>query len=518
MIRITLQNGSRIRLPSSQYRTGVTNFNSIHCNTTLTEPIDRCHFHTATCCTYFSSLSKQRLNIKPSISKFSGRREHLSGIEVRGNSTISSIPPLQNFDTFVSCLPGLEQLLQNELLSLGISSTSKPCGVEFQASSVDQILQCHLKLGTASQISLRTGPSFRALGMEELCLKVSRLKFWKQYINMDPHLQSNTLPNLDIRVTSKKSRLYHTKGVEERVERGILNSLGLDGQAIMDKKKLSNQNKKEDSNAKIKACTDSIKILVRIFRNEVEIMVDTSSSPLHKRGYRLEGGKAPLREDLAYALLYSSGYQGGALLDPFCGSGTIAIEGAAISAGYSPGRLRPAPLLGSRFYSDEKWRSALDDMYEIAERRREHEENSMDKYILGSDRDKGAIEAAMGNADRAGLSNLLKFEHRAISAVSWFEDPQSAPSTILVATNPPFGHRVSKNKKDSLLPLYQTLGHKVQRLAETEGKSIHFSILAHNSRLARQTAIKNLNIQFASNHGGMKVFALGAKDISQYKK
>jgi len=260
-----------------------------------------------------------------------------------------------NFQVFCSCLPGLEPYLYNELLTLGIqplassapsnenegdddasgrSSRTTPSnhprrgggGVAFTTQSLTQLLSCHLYLGTASHILLRATPKpFQALGMEELYRKVSQMPFWMDYIHIndtDEHTVTR-LPRLDIRVSSSKSRLFHTVGIAERVERGIWDALGvvIDEQT---KTKSSSSSVRHNRKGEIiervilpNGVTDNreeeeeenvIKILVRLHRNQVEISIDTSTTPLHKRGYRLEGGKAPLREDLAYALLYSAGW------------------------------------------------------------------------------------------------------------------------------------------------------------------------------------------------------------------
>jgi putative N6-adenine-specific DNA methylase len=423
--------------------------------------------------------------------------------KIKRQPTFSSCDQ-STFSLFASCLPGLEPYLHNELVSLGFSPNIARGGVHFKANSVHEILQCHLHLGTSSHIYLRAGPPFRALGMEELCLKVSRMKFWKEYINVDGGIRDfEALPNLDIKVTSKKSRLFHTKGIAERVERGIWNSIGVDGQAVIDKML---QNPGRNHRAK----NETVKVLVRIHRNEVEISVDTSCSPLHKRGYRLEGGKAPLREDLAFSLLYSAGYSCGALLDPFCGSGTILIEGAAMAFGLPPGRLRRAPMSGSRLRSEIAWKSLVDSTVECAYENIEKQGQNPTINVFGSDRNEGAINAAQRNAERAGLLDFIKLETQAVSAVDWFQNPDSAPSRLLVATNPPFGRRISKNANKSLLPLYQTLGHKVGNMPN----SVDFSILAHDATLARQTCIRNLNLQFSTKHGGLNVSALHAKDVT----
>ena len=433
------------------------------------------------------------------------------------------VSTLENFHVFISCLPGLEPFLHNELISIGLQplvdekeKMSGKGGLDVKIFSSRDMHKCHLYLGTASHVFLRASPPFRALGMEELCLKISRLGFWRQYIPI-----KDNPPNLDIRVTSTKSRLFHTKGVSERVERGILNALGFDGQSILDTKLASPIPKGTE---KSKENDHPIKIMVRIHRNEVDVSVDTSSNPLHRRGYRGEGGKAPLREDLAFALLYASGWrenvartgQNG-LMDPMCGSGTILIEGAAMALGMPPGRLRSAPFESSRLSNEKLWEnlvsSALDNVSGNLDQSEVLCKNISSKnMILGSDRDKGVIDVASSNAERAGVLDFVSLEHAAISSNRWFENPISAPSSILIATNPPYGRRVSKSKgtkNSNLLPLYQTLG---QRAGLFPGE-VDLTILAQDMSLARRTAIADLKLQFASKHGGLNVFALGSKNV-----
>jgi putative N6-adenine-specific DNA methylase len=405
------------------------------------------------------------------------------------------------FNIFASCLPGLEPFLDQELKALGFANQQSIAGgVCFSVSTVEEIHQCHLHLGTASHIFLRAGPAFRALGMEELARKVSKQRFWREYLKFPlKHLR------LSIRVTSSKSRLYHTAGIAQRVERGINIALG------------KHEDFAEFSSSPATQCDTFIKILVRIHRDQVEISVDTSSTPLHKRGYRAEGAKAPLREDLAFALLYASGFGNGdmvGLLDPFCGSGTIVLEGAAIAYGLPPGRLRQAPLIGSVFEDKIGWETMVDSAVKKARATTESDFANNKPEFIGTDRNKGAIEISQRNAKRAGLSALVSFHHRVISDVDWFANPLLASDKKFVATNPPFGHRIKNTKNKSLLPLYQTLGHKVTKKA-LQNKVVGVSILAHDPKLIRQTGIPNLKLLFHSKHGGMNIFVLGTKRTSK---
>ena len=140
-----------------------------------------------------------------------------------------TIEPLDKFSLFASCLPGLEMILHSELVSLGFTP-SPPLigagGIAFTVDSVESLMKCHLHLGTATHVLLRCGEAFKARGMEELRRKVSKMSFWKQYLG-ERKTSSLPLPKLDIRVTAKKSRLFHTKGIVERVESGIYTALGI---------------------------------------------------------------------------------------------------------------------------------------------------------------------------------------------------------------------------------------------------------------------------------------------------
>lgn len=400
---------------------------------------------------------------------------------------------------FASCLPGLEPILQQELISLGFSTSSLSSGggVSFSIPKQDakkEIFRCHLHLGTASHLYLRVGQPFIAKGMKELYQKVASLNFWKAYIH-------KSIPRINIRVKATKSRLYHTKGIAERVQQGIDKALNVSSFPKKLSRKGSNHSDTDNSQ-------DTLHILVRIHRDQVQLSMDTSTTPLHKRGYRLEGSKAPLREDLAFALIYPychNNEESCILIDPFCGSGTILIEGGAMLYGLPPGRLRPPPLVGSTLQDDSEWHKLV--------RSETLASNSLQKekriQILGLDRNKGAIDIAKRNAERAGILNLINLEQSALRSSNWFHYLKAKEDNcIVIATNPPFGHRIrSSNQQKSLLPLYQSLGYKILGL-ETQSM-VHVSILAHDVRLTRQTAIPNLKIQFSSKHGGLNVFALG---------
>ncbi len=370
---------------------------------------------------------------------------------------------------FAACLPGLEPLCAEELRRLGAQPRPEPGGVAFEADR-DLLLRAHLHLGTASHLLLRCA-EFVCLDLAKLERKVASLP-WTDWL----------LPNAAVQVeaTSRKSRLYHTGAIEERVGNGIRRAIGTAA---------------DDDGPKVA-------VSVRFLGDQATISIDTAAEPLHRRGYRLATAKAPLREDLAHALLLAGGYGPGvALLDPFCGSGTIAIEAAAMAAGLPPGRLRPAPLMGTPLGDEAAWRRLL------AATPRAPVGPIAGSRILASDRDEGAVTAARQNAERAGVLAAIEFEVQAVSASPWLVDPSAAPRPLLVATNPPFGRRVAPGK--SLLPLYQTLGRAVLGLHDAR-----LCLLAADVRLARRTGIP-LHAAFSTRHGGLSVTAMVGQATAQ---
>jgi putative N6-adenine-specific DNA methylase len=384
-------------------------------------------------------------------------------------------------DLFAACLPGLEPLLAAELQGLGMAPTETAGGVEFRGGR-DALLAAHLHLGTASHLLLRCA-RFRCRNLQELQTRTAQLP-WPRWLRRDVPFA--------VRATARKSRLYHTGAIEERVRRGVAMALAGGGEPA------AGAAVPLAAGAGVPlAAGAGIPLAVRVVDDVVAISLDTSDEPLHRRGYRLESAKAPLREDLAHALLRAAAFaRGQALLDPFCGAGTIAIEAAAIALALPPGRLRPPPLRGTALADDDRWHALV-----AAAVRAAAGTAGAAMPIAASDRDAGAVAAARRNAERAGVLHALDLRHCAVSRAPWLEHPDTAPRPLLLATNPPFGLRVAAGR--DLGNLYQTLGHLALRL----GESARTAILAHDHRLARRTGL-TLRAAFTTRHGGLHVSAL----------
>jgi 23S rRNA (guanine2445-N2)-methyltransferase / 23S rRNA (guanine2069-N7)-methyltransferase len=207
----------------------------------------------------------------------------------------------------------------------------------------------------------------------------------------------------------------------------------------------------------VDTASPDLRVSLRFAKDRVTVGIDLSGEPLHRRGYRQAGVEAPLKENLAAALLLRSGWasmaaQGAAFYDPMCGSGTLVIEAALIAAGIAPGLLR-------KRFGFERWlqhdAALWDELRGKAEAERKLDTLEVGR-CAGSDRDQSAIRAAIANANRAGLGNHLLFDRRDVSNL-----PATKYATGLVVVNPPYGVRIGDPEK--IEALYASLGDKLLR-------------------------------------------------------
>jgi putative N6-adenine-specific DNA methylase len=317
-------------------------------------------------------------------------------------------------DLAVITAPGLEQVTRGELDLLGLMAGEGEPGLIPFTGSLDDVARANLHLRTASRVILRLG-SFHARALGELERKAGELP-WDDWLAPDAPIA--------LRVTSRKSRLYHQRAVAERVAKGAGRPFQPSGL--------------EEAGPGVQL------VVVRLLRDECIVSLDSSGALLHRRGYRLEGGKAPLRETLAAALLLASGWDPATpLIDPFCGSGTIPVEAALKARGIPPGL--------EREFAFERWLKRGERGWEAL--RAEARAAIVPRApapILGSDRDAGAIDAARRNAERAGVADDIEFRQLALSSV----DPPARVGALV--SNPPYGRRIGETRE--LRDLYARLG------------------------------------------------------------
>ncbi|MBR1658737.1 MAG: class I SAM-dependent RNA methyltransferase, partial [Oscillospiraceae bacterium] len=180
------------------------------------------------------------------------------------------------------------------------------------------------------------------------------------------------------------------------------------------------------------------RIRFQIMKDRASLCVDTSGDPLYKRGYRLRRTAAPLRETLAAGLVDLAGYRGrDEVCDPFCGSGTIAIEAALAAKNRAPGLNRPFAAMGWPGFDRRLWEEE-----KSASREREFHG---DYRIFASDIDPEAVEIARENAARAGVGDVIRFSVE--DAAHFHRETERG----LIITNPPYGERLSDKKEAEAL-------------------------------------------------------------------
>ena len=328
------------------------------------------------------------------------------------------------WSAFAITAPGIAPVTAAELTALGIPHDAPtPDGVAF-AADFRTIALVNLWLRTASRVIVRLG-EFKAQGFAELEKGAARLP-WQQVL----------LPGqaVAMRVTCRKSRLYHSDAVAERVVRQIAKHFGVDVPVV----------RLTDSDDDDAPTDEAQRILVRIVHDIVTVSADTSGELLHRRGYRQAVAKAPLRETVAAACLLAIDYDGTQpFIDPMCGSGTFPIEAALIARQQAPGRARP--------FAFEHWPGADRDV--LPGLRRSTKASGTDGTgvpIIGSDRDPGAIRMSAENAERAGIGTLVTFEQKTLDML---EPPAEFGSWC---SNAPYGRRVGNS--DALTGLFVQIG------------------------------------------------------------
>ena len=376
--------------------------------------------------------------------------------------------PSNLLDAYAATAPGLEPLVSRELAALGLTPKAETGGAAFRGP-IESIWRANLWLRTASRVLVRVA-SFRAQAFHEL-ERLARAVPWERYVAGGGAVR--------FRVTSKKSRLYHTGGIAQRVGEAIEHRLG-SGIVVGDSR--SDENDEEE----VEGAAPQL-FVIRVSHDGFTVSVDSSGALLHQRGYRKAIAKAPLRETLAAAMLIASDWNGSTpLIDPLCGSGTIPIEAALIARRIAPG--------SSRSFAFEAWPSFDRSRWDAL--RAEAAEGALAGVgvsILGSDRDAGAIEAAASNAERAGVTADLDLSVRAVSAI---DDCVGADG--LVVTNPPYGVRVGEAAR--LRDLYAKLGQVLR--GKCPGWRV--ALLSANPRLEGEVRLP-LEERLRTRNGGIPV-------------
>ncbi|WP_077358119.1 THUMP domain-containing class I SAM-dependent RNA methyltransferase [Virgibacillus halodenitrificans] len=324
---------------------------------------------------------------------------------------------MRNVTLIATAAMGLESVVAKEVKQLGYEAEVENGKVIFEAP-VSAIPRCNLWLRTADRVRLLVG-KFKAVTFDELFESVKSLP-WESFIAEDGQFP----------VTGKsvKSKLYSVSDCQAITKKAIAERLKL---------KYGIASKMSETGA-------MYKVEVALLKDEVTLTLDTSGAGLHKRGYRVGQGEAPLKETMAAALVLLTNWKPEfPLIDPFCGSGTIPIEAALIGQNIAPGFNREFASENWGFIKNKYWQEA----FEEAEDRANYDQK-LD--IIGSDIDHKLIGIANDNAIEAGLGDLISWKQMQVKDLFIRKD------NGYIIGNPPYGQRLGD--KETVADIYRNLG------------------------------------------------------------
>lgn len=324
---------------------------------------------------------------------------------------------------FATCPKGLEYLLVDELKALGADGVREALAGVYFEGPVEIAYRACLWSRLASRVLLPIA--------EFACADEEALYSGVQAIDWSAHLRADGTLAVDASLV--QSQLQHARYAEQKTKDAIVDQF----------RQASGQRPSVD--------TDQPDLRINLFvkRDRATVSIDLSGDALHRRGWRLEQGAAPIKENLACAVLIRAGWpqrmRDEALFDPLCGSGTLLIEGARMAADIAPGLERDYfGFLGWLGFDVSLWQGLLDEARERARVGRE----SLSLRFFGSDADRRVIEAARANASVAGVSAFVRFDVRALEDISEAPAPKG-----LVVSNPPYDARLAADPG-----LYRALG------------------------------------------------------------
>lgn len=335
--------------------------------------------------------------------------------------------PEAHLELIASCAFGLEKLVFDEIKQLGLWVIKKEDGrVFFEATALD-LIRANLWLRCADRIQIKMG-EFKAETFDELFDQTYAVD-WAKFIGAND--------SFPIQATSVKSALHSEPAIQSIVKKAIVKKL---------QSQHANENLPENSGV-------LYQIIVKSNKDNFIISIDSSGDSLHKRGYRTQANLAPIKETLAAALVKLSDWPGNnpdptayrSLIDPFCGSGTIAIEAALIAHNIAPGIKR------NFAFQKWPWISQLDlETAYLEARNSAKEPQKLPIYCFDIDAD--SLDMAKENAARAGIENL-NFKRADFQDLDF-----SKFQNCTFITNPPYGERL--DDQDHVRELYRNLGNK----------------------------------------------------------
>jgi len=375
---------------------------------------------------------------------------------------------------FASCGKGLEYLLADELIALGAAkATATVAGVNVEGELVDAqraVLWSRLASRVLWPLTEFECPDEHALYAGAAAVEWSRHLSNEMTLAVDAHVSGDAIT--------------HARYAAQRTKDAVVDTL------------------RSDSGARPSVDVESpdLRLNLVVRKGRAILSVDLGGGPLHRRGWRQAQGEAPLKETLAAAVLMRGGWQslhaeGGALLDPMCGSGTLLIEGAMMAADVAPGLMRYGERLPSRWlgFDASAWQALVDE----ARQREASGRSALSEVFFGSDSDPHAIRAAQQNAEAAGVAEAIQWRLTPIESLQTpivtrrhsgeggddglKANAEANASRGLVVCNPPYDARLAADPA-----LYRALGDALKRVVPTW----RASLLCGDAELAQATGLR----------------------------
>lgn len=327
------------------------------------------------------------------------------------------------YELYAPCHFGMEAVLKREIIDIGYEISKVEDGRVYFLGDDEAIVRANLWLRTTERVLINVG-SFKADTYDELFEKTKAID-WSEYLAKDAKFWVS-------KASSVKSKLFSPSDIQSIVKKAIVEKM----------KSIYNISWFQEDGAEYP-------LRVSIYKDVVTLGLDTTGVSLHKRGYRTKVAKAPITETLAAALIMLTPWKKDRILiDPFCGSGTFAIEAAMMAMNMAPGL--------NREFLSQNWENMINKKlwYELIDEAREEVDKDVKPDIQAYDIDEAVLKAARENAANAGVS--IHIQKRDVSELT------HAKKYGFIITNPPYGERLED--KESLPPLYKTLGERFKAL------------------------------------------------------
>lgn len=357
---------------------------------------------------------------------------------------------------FATAALGLEPLLADELATFGAQEI-KPerAGVSFSGTLETAYRTClWSRLASRVLLPLATFPAADPDDLYQAGLGIN----WAELLSPDG--------SLAVHCTLIDSKITHSRFAALRIKDAIVDQF----------------RSRFDRRPSVSLEQPDLSLNLHVHRDQATLSLDLSGASLHRRGYRIDGVHAPLKENLAAAILFRAGWPaicaaGGGLVDPMCGSGTLPLEAALLATDTAPGLLRD-------YYGFNRWLghdgALWDELLDEARQRRQAGLAAKTPPLIGYDADSRAVKAAWDHAYKAGLDKKIHFERRTVRELV---APANCASGLLVV-NPPYGERLGEQSE--LPALYNLLGEKMAQHCQ----GWRAAVITSNLQLGRSIGLR----------------------------